>query len=167
MATSSSKKKREPLAHDNEKVRNLESLARVTKVVQLLDICLQSSSSFINIKGITELESQRQYYADAELIEPDENNLLFNVICNLGIRETAPATDEEVLHELLLVEASFNLSYQLKNMDNISLDDLSVFARINALHNAWPYWREFVQNMTMRMGIQPITLRLKSPVIAR
>lgn len=162
----SKEKTASPGAND-EKARNLKALARTTKVVQLLDICLQSSNSFVSPKGVTGVDGNRQYYADAELLEDEENNLLFFVLYHLGIRETEPTADDNPPDVLLLVEATFTLSYQLKSRDDILTDDLSVFAKINALHNVWPYWREFVQNITMRMGIPPVTLKLKAPVIAR
>jgi len=32
------------------------------------------------------------------------------------------------------------------------------FAKLNGIHNAWPYFRELVQSTTGRMGIPPFTL---------
>jgi hypothetical protein len=38
--------------------------------------------------------------------------------------------------------------------------DLAQFAQINAVYNAWPYLRELMQAMTVRMGVPPLTLPL-------
>jgi len=32
------------------------------------------------------------------------------------------------------------------------------FARTNGIYNAWPYWREFVQNMIARMNLPPLVI---------
>lgn len=46
--------------------------------------------------------------------------------------------------------------------------DLAEFAKLNGMYNAWPYLREIVQSMTLRMGISPLVLpmfRAKSPLL--
>jgi preprotein translocase subunit SecB len=44
---------------------------------------------------------------------------------------------------------------------------LASFAQVNAVYNAWPYLRELVQSLTVRMGMPPLTLplyRVHAPV---
>jgi hypothetical protein len=71
------------------------------------------------------------------------------LLCPLkdGVREDEPR---------LLITASFVLTYALKSFDGIEDRNIEAFAQINAIHNAWPYWREFVQSTTARMGIPTV-----------
>ena len=39
-------------------------------------------------------------------------------------------------------------------------DDFEYFLTINPISNAWPYWREFVQSMSARMGFPALTVPL-------
>jgi hypothetical protein len=59
----------------------------------------------------------------------------------------------------LSVTARFVLVYSVKSFDGIDNEHISAFAGTNGVFNAWPYWREFVQNTTARMGLpRPITI---------
>lgn len=64
--------------------------------------------------------------------------------------------ESETDHELVSVEVTFALAYRLKSpfLD----DECSLFARINAVHNSWPYLREFLQSMTARMSVPVLTI---------
>lgn len=59
----------------------------------------------------------------------------------------------------IFIESSHHLSYTLQN-DAITADEIRAFAQVNAVMNAWPYWREFVQSTTSRLGLPPLTLPL-------
>ena len=56
------------------------------------------------------------------------------------------------------VEASFRLTYRTSVAELLTPPVLEAFAVTNGAYNAWPYWREFAQNMTARMGIVPVIL---------
>jgi hypothetical protein len=59
----------------------------------------------------------------------------------------------------LSIAAKFVLVYSVKSFDAIDHENIRAFAAINGVFNAWPYWREFVQNTTARMGLpRPITV---------
>ncbi len=45
---------------------------------------------------------------------------------------------------------------------------VGAFAHFNSAFNAWPYWREYVQSMTQRLGLPPVTIPiLRVPKPAR
>ena len=44
--------------------------------------------------------------------------------------------------------------------DDSLLTYAEYFMTINPISNAWPYWREFVQNMSSRMGFPALTVPL-------
>jgi preprotein translocase subunit SecB len=58
------------------------------------------------------------------------------------------------------VDVSFELVYKIPPDLHPSGAELRAFAETNAVFNAWPYWREFVQSMTARTNLPPLTLPL-------
>ena len=58
----------------------------------------------------------------------------------------------------LKISAAFVLIYQAD--PSFSDDFFDVFKSLSLPINSWPYFREFVQNMTSRMNIPPVTLPL-------
>lgn len=65
-----------------------------------------------------------------------------------GARDRSPAVS---------IRASYELTYTLPKGFDASPRELSTFARTNGVFNAWPYWREFIQNAFARMDLpQPV-----------
>lgn len=60
----------------------------------------------------------------------------------------------------LRIRAEFVLTYKVESLDGITDEHINAFGRMNGIHNAWPYWREYVQSTTARMGLPPLTLPL-------
>jgi hypothetical protein len=56
------------------------------------------------------------------------------------------------------IRAEFILVYHLATLSQYSEQSLSAFAQTNGVFNAWPYWREFIQSTTARMGIPPVVV---------
>jgi hypothetical protein len=65
--------------------------------------------------------------------------------------------------EGLRVEATFGLMYLTRTQEPISPDVLAAFSQAVGVQNVWPYWREFVQSMTARMGLPPLRMPLLNP----
>jgi len=61
---------------------------------------------------------------------------------------------------VVVVTATFELLYELKEGAEVSEEALGHFARINALYNGWPYWREFLQNTLARLDLPQLTVPL-------
>jgi len=61
--------------------------------------------------------------------------------------------DENTNEPKLSIKASFVLFYSLDSFEGIEDEQLGAFSATNGVFNAWPYWREFVQNMAARMGL--------------
>ena len=57
------------------------------------------------------------------------------------------------------MKATYELIYR-RNAEGpeISSDDARVFAEVNGLHNAWPYFRELVSTTFGRFGYLPFTI---------
>jgi preprotein translocase subunit SecB len=58
------------------------------------------------------------------------------------------------------LSAIFQLTYEGKNLAAFEMEKLKTFADVNGVHNAWPYFRELVQNVASRMGLPPMTVPL-------
>jgi hypothetical protein len=52
----------------------------------------------------------------------------------------------------------FALAYRLSDAPKYSDAVLEEFAQTNAVFNAWPYWREYIQTTSARMNLPPMTL---------
>ncbi len=59
---------------------------------------------------------------------------------------------------MLSIRATFELRYRLPKIDQFSMRELSQFSNVNGAYNAWPYWRELIQNVSVRMGLPPLIL---------
>ena len=59
---------------------------------------------------------------------------------------------------LAKIQADMLLLYRIENFEGLTNDHFKHFADKNAVFNAWPYWREFVQSMTTRMQLPTLTL---------
>lgn len=66
-----------------------------------------------------------------------------------GQPDAPPTIAFRVVHEL---------SYRVPAALSFSAETLDSFARFNAVFNAWPYWREYVQNATAQMGLPRLIL---------
>lgn len=76
------------------------------------------------------------------------------------------ADQDESAAALLHITGRFALSYRLKPKYSPNEAELQAFKDVNAVFNGWPFFREFVQSMCSRMGLQiaPIPLlRLRLP----
>jgi preprotein translocase subunit SecB len=69
--------------------------------------------------------------------------------------ENEPQKEKNVFLE---IEAELVLLYSIKDIEGLDDSSFKSFAELNGTYNAWPYWREFVQNVTSRMGLPPLTI---------
>ncbi len=70
-----------------------------------------------------------------------------------AIHESADAKPLEIS---LMLEAT----YTVPSERTFSSKQINAFATTNGMLNVWPYWREFVQSITGRAGLPPLTLPL-------
>jgi len=105
---------------------------------------------------------------------PPEMNLSIDVETDVnrgqGIVQVRPRFeliaryDETAAGELLRIVAVFLLQYRLSSFEGLTKANFNAFGEMNGLYNAWPYWREFVQATTVRMGLPPFTIPVYRPV---
>lgn len=88
-------------------------------------------------------------------VQLDENKGIIVVIARFHLE----ASIEEISREpVLTLIASFVLTYHIASFDGLTPEGFEQFANLNGVYNAWPYWREFVQNTVVRMGLPPLTI---------
>jgi len=64
----------------------------------------------------------------------------------------------KVQKPVVVIEASFLLAYKIENFEGLTQEGFEQFANLNGIYNAWPYWREFVQNTIVRMGLPSLSI---------
>lgn len=57
-----------------------------------------------------------------------------------------------------IIKATFLLIYKADSIEGITSKAVEHFGNINGIYNAWPYWREYVQNTIVRMGLPTLTI---------
>lgn len=84
--------------------------------------------------------------------ESDRHFQLFRVFIELGVRFIElPVQDEKPVNLLFQIEAVFQVDYELtEEVDQAALHE---FANYNAVHNAWPLWRQFVFSTAHQAGL--------------
>ena len=73
--------------------------------------------------------------------------------------EDAPEkkSDDKKPEPVVLVECAYEVDYVLREGFEISSVHVKAFKDGNAIFNAWPYFREYLQNNLQRMGLPPLT----------
>jgi hypothetical protein len=78
---------------------------------------------------------------------------LFFVRANLDLR-----IGSESKPSVAVVKIQYELEYRVPADFKASRADLTAFAKVNGVFNAWPYFREIVQAATLRMDLPPVVL---------
>src|SRR3954471_22213240 len=81
---------------------------------------------------------------------------VFYVLASLEVRVTSAQVEETKPSLHLKVE--FELKYKVPSDFRASKAEVSNFAKVNAIYNAWPYFREYVHTTTQRMNLAPLIL---------
>ncbi len=125
----------------------ISHLVEIKDIRQISGSFNQSPDAFVTPKNI---DIQRK----AEVQIDNESNMLFVVVDF----ELNAASAEDKDKEVLKISASFLAVYKLENMLNFTNKDFEVFANKNGIYNVWPFWREYVQSCSVRMGLPAITI---------
>jgi hypothetical protein len=149
---------------------DMEAAARVAQRFVLQEIFLVdakiSRDPLIESPEALSLEHK----CDTEILEFDKEKNIWFIRCDFRV---AAFNGEESSKLVMKIEAAFCTSYVSKP-DIHMPDDVDSFAltlthvlRINPISNAWPYWREFVQSMSARMGYPALTVPMLEIVLKK
>ena len=91
----------------------------------------------------------------AKHIKDAKGKLVIEVCFRLtGVKKSDPSKDKAVL----CIECAFEASYHLKAGFEPTEEQIKAFKDGNAIFNCWPYHRQYVQDVILRMGYPAITL---------
>ncbi len=146
------------LAVDIEKL-DMEAFARVAQWRALESIYLVdakiSGSPMIELPEALSLEHK----CDTRIMFVKEKPIINKIFCNFQVAAFSSESPDKLV---MKIEASFCNSYVYQGKrpyDNFD-DELEYWFNICPISDAWPYWREFVQSMSTRMGFPALMVPL-------
>jgi hypothetical protein len=145
--------------------------ARVAQKVGLEEIYLVEAKSWRKAGIIPPEVLALQHKCSTEIVYPKEyksRSDLYFTLCKFWV---TAIKDKSPNKPVMKIEASFytSFSYDLDDPDFEDFkprnpeEDYSLFQylyEVTPLSTAWPYWREFVQNMGARMGFPALMVPL-------
>jgi hypothetical protein len=146
---------------------NIENLdmgiaARVAQQYVLQEIYLVDAKISRDPFAVSPENLTLKHKCSAEsLTMPDSEKYI--VLCNFRV---AAINGQRLSKPIMKIEASFCTSYVEKTQPDYddSPENLLTYVEyvmtINPISDAWPYWREFVQSMSARMGFPALTVPL-------
>lgn len=139
-----------------EKVNPFELAAVISEKVQITDVRVVECRAELSAKNDSLDELELRVSTDlavAYAVEPVCNEI--HVLPEFTLSGFATARDKrnENEAELLTISCRFLLIYEAPSVAEFPRANLEAFAKLNGVYNAWPYWREFVQNIVARMGL--------------
>ena len=138
------------------KIESLKEIAPLIAAVQIRDIRLVEAGVSTSVRSATEAgEIKFEVATSADVKEYNKDEGIFWVLAQIKIRLIPVEPEKDAV---VSVSAAFEIKYSLPKELRASQKQLNTFARINSVFNAWPYWREFVQNMVARMNLPTLTL---------
>jgi hypothetical protein len=86
------------------------------------------------------------------VLNSNEQSPIFRALVDLGVRVVNLAVQPEAEPvPLYQIEAIFQIDYEMTaSVEQTALEE---FARYNAVHNAWPFWRQYVFSMANQAGL--------------
>lgn len=143
----------------NDKAQPTESLKRIAPLiaaVRIEDIRLVEAKVKTSVRSADDAGKVKLAIDKSAIVkEYTADDGILWVLAKINTR-LIPVESEK--SPVVSVKAVFELRYRLPKELKVSQEQLNTFAKINSMFNAWPYWREFVQNMVARMNLPPVTL---------
>jgi preprotein translocase subunit SecB len=126
----------------------------VVKQVQIDDLYLSRSTIQRNEEQKevpTEVDIGYRFKVESAI---DREAKRINVVVIL----TISGKSEDQKGQIFEIQSAFSISYSLRSTEGIEEVNVNAFGKMNAVHNVWPFWREYVQSSLSRMGLPTVTL---------
>ena len=143
----------------------LKKIASLISSVELNDVRLVESSVKTVIRSPKDAgDVDITFKAGAKVDAPPTAGVFYVLATaemNIALRQTKVSA--------VSVRAAYELKYHLPGKLKTNAKDLNKFAQVNGIFNAWPFFREFIQNSFERMHLPSMTLpvyRLGNPPFA-
>lgn len=148
--------KNAPSTADASSNRTLELAGPVSDRVQIRHVLL--AESLARRASHAAKPSQLRLHVNVRT-EPNQNEQLIEVFPRFTLTGRTESAEE-----ILRIEALLVVAYQVPTFDGLEKANFDAFGEMNGIYNAWPYWREFVQSMTVRMGLPALTIPVYRPL---
>lgn len=139
-------------------------IAQASENLQLKNICLHEAS----LKRFEIFKEQEDLGQQVKLkIRTNKTRSLdspiFQVFIDFGVRVIRLAMSSESKPiPLFQIEATYQVDYELKG--NIEDKALKEFAHYNAVHNTWPFWRQYVFSVANQANLPCPEIPLRSRI---
>ncbi len=134
-----------------------KQISRLIAAAQIEDIRLVEATARTRIRSVKDVGPVDFIIATSADVKERHKDGTFFV---LAVIEATVVPTESREEPVVSVKAGFELKYRLPKGLAVTRRDLSTFAKLNGVFNAWPYWREFIQNTVTRMNLPRIILPL-------
>ncbi len=130
-------------------ISRLKLVAQITPHIEIEDVRLLRMSARVYADGLAEGEKRvRLRLSTTSHCKQTGTKLSAEVRFALsGIQE------QDVAKKVIDLSATLELSYLITKEVELTPKQLSAFGKLNALYNAWPYWRELVQTTVARTAL--------------
>lgn len=125
---------------------------------RLVELHLRESSVSRTEVQTGELPAFVQISVRAEAGTPAEHENV--IICDISLSAAASYTEDGPA--AISLKATFHVAYEFgESVLDLGPEGVRRFSQEVAAPEVWPYWREFAQSMTNRMGLPTIRLPLR------
>lgn len=132
--------------------------AEVAKRVQLHGIRLAQTQAVNIAKGNQLPQKMISTIAFRHRVNRKEGQI--DIHCRFSVR-----MDYEESSSLgLKIEARYVLTYRAESLKDLTREHFESFAQMNGVLHAWPYWREYVQQMCNRMCLPTLIMPALRPL---
>jgi preprotein translocase subunit SecB len=94
-------------------------------------------------------------------LDPETLKIAVDVRCSLAARYADAGQEAQVP---VSIAAVFRVEYSCDSSQNLTKESIDAFGELNGVYNVWPYWREYVQSVLVRMGLPPLTIPVFRPM---
>lgn len=156
---------------------DIDALKRAQSALELLDMQQISVSAYVGKEYDPRLAPEEQDIAyqtkqgivGLEIIGLEgngETSYILRTTVDFGIRFVPKPNDKKVAEDTPVlgeIEAVYRLDYKVTDEALVEdTDAIQEFATHNAPHQAWPFWREFVDSQTSKMRLPRLILPMQT-----
>jgi preprotein translocase subunit SecB len=143
------------MENDNRKL-NLASAVKVSERVDLQSVKLLTCDCKQKPKST---EGPNTFAIEKTCrFEVDKEKNIVGAFIQFTLNAFGEGVEQKKENSFLVIDATFLLLYHIRSTEGLDDEAFSSFAEANGVYNAWPYWREFVQSVTSRMGLPTLTV---------
>lgn len=129
----------------------------ISRVVQIENVFLASCNTSVRrASPIVEIEGEQRIHIELTTQSTCEDS---KIIVFVVVKLTTG--DESQI--AILMEFTFVATYVIPEGLSFPQADIDAFGALNGVFNVWPFAREFVQNMSTRMGLPCLTIPVHRP----